>query len=226
MSDPTPIPPATLVPAKLSGGCIMIMIVGGWILALGVWMIWHLMGQVKEMRGFTDPTPQALTPVSPGAEEKKALQDRMAAFGAAVEAKTAAKLELTVADLNHLLAAQPPIDRLKDIAIVEEITDTIRVKVALALNGIPMTGERLYLNGFIHVRPELKKDIGLILLTRSIEVPGRTLTPGFTQTYLEANHLDGLALDEVRKDNKLKTLLSKLSAIRYEPGKVIVEYLP
>ena len=43
--------------------------------------------------------------------------------------------------------------------------------------------------------PALAKDTGLIFLTRSIEVPGRELTPGFTKTYLEANHLDGLALD-------------------------------
>ena len=40
------------------------------------------------------------------------------------------------------------------------------------------------------------------------------------------DHLDGLALDEVRKDDKLKTYLTKLTAIRCEAGKVIAEYLP
>ena len=117
-------------------------------------------------------------------------------------------------------------NRLQDIARVEAITDVIRVKVALALNGIPFTGERLYLNGFISVRPDLKKDLGPVLLTRAIEVPGRTLTEGFTKTYLEANHLDSLALDEVRKDESLKTLLGKITTLRCEPGQVIAEYVP
>ena len=225
MSEATP-PPSNLAPSKLSGGCLMLLIVGGWFLALGIWMVWHLRGQVREMRGFTDPMAQAIAPTAPGAAEKTALLDRLKAFAAAIDAKQPAKLELSVIDLNHLLAAQEPLNRLQDIAKVEEITDSIRVKVALALNGIPFSGERLYLNGFIHVRPELKKDTGLILLTRAIEVPGRTLTPGFTQTYLDANHLDGLALDEIRKDARLTTLLTKLTAVRCEPGKVIAEYLP
>ena len=222
-------PPASAPAApasKLSGGCIMILVVAGWFIALGAWMVWHLYGQVKEMRGFTDSTAQVIAPTAPSGEEKAALQLRLQTFAAAIDAKQPAKLELTAADLNHLLAAQEPVSRLQDIAKVEEITDVIRVKVALAINGIPFSGERLYLNGFIHVRPELKKDTGLVLLTRAIDVPGRELTPGFTKAYLEANHLDGLALDEVRKDDKLKTYLTKLTAIRCEASKVIAEYLP
>ena len=222
--NPTPAPDD---PKKnLSGGCIMMLVVFSWLFALGAWMVWHLYSQVKEMRGFTDPTAQAMAPSAPSGEEKAALQGRLQAFAAAMEAKQAAKLELTVADLNHLLAGQEPVSRLQDIAKVEEITDAIRVKVALAINGIPFTGERLYLNGFISVRPEIRKDTGLIFLTRTIEVPGRELTPGFTKTYLEANHLDGLALDDVRKDEQLKTILSKITTVRCEAGKVIAEYLP
>ncbi len=208
------------------GGLTMLLIVGGWILLLAAWMGWHLYSQVKEIRGFTETRAQAIGPVSPSGDQQAELQGRMKAFAAAVEAKQKAVLELSVADLNHLLGAQEPVSRLKDIAKVEEITDAIRVKVALQLNGIPFTGEQLFLNGFITARPELQKDTGLILLTRTIEVPGNTLTPGFTKTYLEANHLDGLVLDEVRKDEKLKGLLSKLTAIRCEPGKVIVDFVP
>ncbi len=227
MPEDSPAPPPNAAKLKpVSGGCIMILVVFGWLFALGAWMVWHLHGQVKEMRGFTDPTAQAISPSAPSGEEKAALQARLKAFADAIEAKQAAKLELTVTDLNHLLAAQEPVSRLQDIAKVEEITDAIRVKVAFAINGIPFTGERLYLNGFISVRPEIRKDTGLILQTRALEVPGRELTPGFTKTYLEANHLDGLALDEVRKDEKLKALLAKITAVRCEGGKVIAEYLP
>jgi hypothetical protein len=204
----------------------MMLVVAGWIVALGLWMAWHLYGQVREIRTFTDPTAQAISPLAPTGAQKNELQGRLTAFATAIGAKQAATLTLSVDDLNHLLAAQEPVNRLQDIARVEAITDVIRVKVALALNGIPFTGERLYLNGFISVRPDLKKDLGPILLTRAIEVPGRTLTEGFTKTYLEANHLDSLALDEVRKDESLKPLLGKITTLRCEPGQVIAEYVP
>ncbi|MDB6072102.1 MAG: hypothetical protein JWL81_3273 [Verrucomicrobiales bacterium] len=218
--------PAPAPSGKPGNGCIMIAVVAGWLLILGVWMIWNLTRQVKEIRTFADPVAQAIAPQAPTGEEKAALQARLKAFADAIDAKQKAALELTVADLNHLLASQEPVSRLQDIAKVEEITDSIRVKVALALNGIPFSGERLYLNGFILARPELQKDIGLMLLTRDLEVPGKTLTPGFKKTYLDANHLDGLALDEVRKNDKVKTWLSKITAIRCEAGRVIAEYIP
>ena len=226
MPEATPPAAAEVPKSKLSGGCIMMLVVFGWLFALGAWMVWHLYGQVKEMRGFTDPAAQAISPSAPSGEEKAALAARLQSFAASMEAKQASKLELTVTDLNHLLAGQEPVNRLQDIAKVEEITDAIRVKVALAINGIPFTGERLYLNGFISVRPEIRKDTGLMFLTRTIAVPGRELTPGFTKTYLEANHLDGLALVEVRKDEKLKAILAKITAVRCEAGRVIAEYLP
>lgn len=229
--DPLPAPstPENPPPSsnrRLTGGCLMMLVVAGWIVALGLWMAWHLYGQVREIRTFTDPTAQAISPLAPTGAQKSELQGRLTAFATAIGAKQAATLTLSVDDLNHLLAAQEPVNRLQDIARVEAITDVIRVKVALALNGIPFTGERLYLNGFISVRPDLKKDLGPILLTRAIEVPGRTLTEGFTKTYLEANHLDSLALDEVRKDESLKPLLGKITTLRCEPGQVIAEYVP
>jgi len=229
--DPLPAPstPENPPPSsnrRLTGGCLMMLVVAGWIVALGLWMAWHLYGQVREIRTFTDPTAQAISPLAPTGAQKSELQGRLTAFATAIGAKQAATLTLSVDDLNHLLAAQEPVNRLQDIARVEAITDVIRVKVALALNGIPFTGERLYLNGFISVRPDLKKDLGPVLLTRAIEVPGRTLTEGFTKTYLEANHLDSLALDEVRKDEGLKTLLGKITTLRCEPGQVIAEYVP
>ncbi|RYD31949.1 MAG: hypothetical protein EOP86_16785 [Verrucomicrobiaceae bacterium] len=210
----------------MTTGCFMLVLVACWLLALGVWMIWHVYAQVREMRTFTQSTAQVIHPDQPTGDDLAALRARLTAFGKSIDARTADKLELTVADLNHLLSAQEPVNRLKDIAKVEEITDVVKVKVALALNGVPFSGERLFLNGFMTVRPEIKSDSGLVLLTRSVEVPDKTLPPGFTGSYLQANHLDGLALDEVRKDNRLKSLLTQITSTRCEPGKVVLEYTP
>ena len=57
-----------------------------------------------------------------------------------------------------------------------------------------------------------------------MEVPGRSLTPGFTKTYLDANHPGGLAMDEVRKDAALQATLSKITSIRCERGKVVAVF--
>lgn len=205
----------------------MLLLVGFWLAALGIWMVWHVFAQVRDMRTFTDHAPQAIQADAPTGEALADVRARVEAFGAAVKAKSApAKLELSVADLNHLLSAQEPVNRLKDILKVEEITDTVKLKVALALNGIPMSGERLFLNGFITARPEVKSDTGLVLLTRSLEVPGKTVSEGFVNSYLQANHVDGLIFDELRKDDKTNVILAKISTVRCEPGKVILEYTP
>lgn len=232
MSEPSSPPAAAPAPggapstARMTTGCFMLVLVACWLLALGAWMIWHVYAQVREMRTFTDSAPQVIHPDQPTGDDLAALRGRLAAFGQSIDARTAAKLELTVADMNHLISAQEPVNRLKDIAKVEEITDVVKVKVSLALNGVPLSGERLYLNGFITVRPEIKSDTGLVLMTRGVEVPGKTLTSGFTGSYLQANHLDGLVFDEVRKDNRLKNLLSQITSTRCEPGRVVLEYTP
>lgn len=226
MSQPPTSPAVTGSSPRMTTGCILFLLIGFWIVALGGWMAWHLVAQVREMRTFTDSTAQVIHPEQPTGDELAALRGRLTTFGQAIDARTAASLELSVADLNHLISAQEPVNRLKDIARVEDITDVIRVKVALALNGMPFSGERLYLNAFIAVRPEVKSDTGLVLLTRSIEAPGKTLTEGFAERYLQANHLDGLVFDELRKDNRLKGILTKITSTRCEPDKVTLEYNP
>ena len=225
MSDPVP-DPAPAASKRLTPGCLLLLVMGIWLVALGGWMGWRLVGQVREMRGFTDKTAQAMVPLQPDAAALTELRGRLSAFADAVKAKTASALTLTDADLNHLLASQEPVNRLQDIMRVEEITDVIRLRVALAINGIPFTGERLYLNGFINARPEVRSDSGLVLLTRALDVPGREVSDGFRSRYLEANHVDGLVFDEVRKNAEWKAVLDNVTAVRAEPGKVIVEYVP
>ncbi|MES2706713.1 MAG: hypothetical protein V4726_08950 [Verrucomicrobiota bacterium] len=226
MSDPISPPAAAPSSPRMTTGCIMLLFVGFWLAALGAWMVWHMYAQVREMRTFTDHAAQVIHPDQPAGEALAELRGRLEAFAKSVEAGTQAKLELSTADLNHLLSAQEPVNRLKDIVRVEEITDVVKLKVALALNGIPFSGERLYLNGFIMVRPEIKSDSGLVLLTRDLEVPGKTPSEGFKASYLQANHMDGLAFEELRKDNRMKSLLTRITSTRCEPGKVVLEFNP
>lgn len=230
MSNPSPTAsessPSGSAPPALTPGCLLFIVMGVWFALLGGWMTWRMTGQVREMRTFTDSAPRAIAPAQPDAERVQALRARVTEFGNAVEQGAAAKLELDADELNDLLASQEPVNRLKDMMRVEEITDVVKLRVSLALNGIPFTGERLYFNGILTVRPDLRQDVGLVLLTRDLQADGKTVTEGFRNRYLEANHVDGLVFDEVRKNAAWKNILSKISAVRLENGKVILEFAP
>lgn len=202
----------------------MLIFVAVWFAVLGVWMIWHLRAQVAEIRTFTGTTPDVIEPLQPDAETIAGLRERLEAFAAAVEKGERAALDLSVADLNHLIAVQEPLSHLKEAMKVAEIDSLIRLQVAFALNGMP--GERLYLNGFMTARPEVVDGTGLTLVTRSIEVPGKEVSEGFQERYIEAKHLDHLFLDELRQNERIRKVLLKVTAARTEEGRLIVEYLP
>jgi hypothetical protein len=205
------------------------LIVGGvWLLVLGGWMIWTMFAQVKEIRTFADTEPKHVVPAQPTAEQIKALRARINDFGAAVGRSQKAELRLTVDDINTLLASEEAAKPMKENAKVESIGESVKVQVSVAMNGVPLTGERLYLNGFAEITAETDKDKGLKFATKTLSVPGKKVTEGFLTHYKENNHLDTLLLDELRasKDPSIMTVLKKLTTVRLEPGVAILEYAP
>ncbi len=206
------------------------LIVGGvWLLVLGGWMAWSLYGTVKEVRTFTDSEAKPVTPAQPTAEQITALRARINEFGGAVGRKEKAELRLTVEDLNSLLATEEIVKPMREYAKVESIGETVKMQVSVAMNGLPLTGERLYLNGFVELTPRTDKDKGIVLATKAITVPGKTVTEGFITNYKDTNHVDGLLLNELReksKDPSIMEVMQKLTTVRLEPGVAVLEYAP
>jgi hypothetical protein len=213
---------------NITPGCLMLMVGGLWLLVLGGWMVWRLYGQLNEIRTFADTTAKPISPVQPGGDQIAALRTRIQEFGATVGRKEKASLRLTVEDLNTLLSAEETVRGMRENAKVESIGDTVKLQISVALNGVPFSGERYYINGFAEIAPVTDKDKGLKIRTMNLTVPGKTVTEGFLDQYKEHGHLDTLLLDPVRqsKDPSIAETLKKLTSTRLEPGAVVLEYVP
>ena len=207
----------------------MLAMGGAWMLLWGSWMVISLVRQVRELRTFTETVAAPVTPRAATAQEIEALRTRIGAFAAAVEANQAAVLQLSADDLNTLLASDPRVAGMKENVLVEAVTDTaVRLRISLAMNGMPLTGERLFLNGFCEVKPTAHPDKGILLATSSLSVPDRTLTEGFISHYTQANHVDALLLNGIRETTDLRPLniLKQVTTVRMENGQVILDYAP
>jgi len=98
----------------------------------------------------------------------------------------------------------------------------------VAMNGTPFSGERLYINGMADLFPEKNAELGIKLLTRSLTIPGKTVSEGFLNHYKENNHLDTLLLDGLRnsKNPAILEVLKKLTTVRLESGSAVLEFSP
>lgn len=199
-----------------------------WLLVLGGWMVWTLYGQLKEIRKFADTEARLVVPAQPGAELLTELRGRINEFGAAVGRGEKAALRLTVEDLNALLAAEEEARPMRENARVESIGDAVKLQVSLAINGVPFSGERLYINGDAEISPVVDKDNGIKLRTSTLTVPGKSVPDSFLSHYKDHGHLDALLMDPVRnsKNLALMEVIKKLTAVRLEPGAAVLEFVP
>jgi hypothetical protein len=220
-----------LVPAgrRFSPGCLMLAMGGFWMLVWGSWMVISMVRQVQELRGFTDTVAQPVVPRAVAAADVESLRGRLREFAASVQGGRAAALSRGADDLNALLAAEPVLQPMRESAQVEAITPTaIRLRISVAMNGMPLSGERLFLNGQCEVKPVRHPDKGMVLATTSISVPGRELSQGFSEHYRQANHLDTLLMGGIREtvDTTVLGVLKKVTTVRLEEGKVVLDYAP
>ena len=111
---------------------------------------------------------------------------------------------------------------------MESIGETVRLQISVALNGVPFSGELLYLNGFAEVYPVKDKTKGMKLETKALTVPGRTVTEGFFHHYKEQSHLDTLLLEDLRKSSNVAIMevINQVTTIRLEPGAAVLDYAP
>ena len=205
------------------------LIVGGvWLVGITGWVLWSGYSQLREIRTFADKGPKPVSPAQPTGEEIAGLRARVKEFGAAVGRKEKTALRLTVVDLNVLLATEEAAKGLRESARVEEIGDAVRLQLSTALNGVPFSGELLYLNGVVEVSPTVEKDGGLKLRTVSISVPGRSVPDGFVRLCKERDYPGSLLLDPVRESSVpgVAETLKAITNVRLEAGAAVLEYQP
>ncbi len=201
----------------------MLAIGGTAIIALLSWMTYAFFKQGRDVASFTDPKPRTLALTEHAQELLPAVQQRLAAYAAAIEAKQAAELVLSVADLNVLLSADPALESIRQNFRVEQITDHVLADVSWPMNGI---GEQRYFNGQVRCQPVVKPSSGLMIETKSLEVPGREVTPGFVNLYKEMNFLDDMLLKAFREHPTEGPPLKATTAVVAAQDAIILQYTP
>lgn len=198
-------------------GCIIGLIGLVLVVLVGIWAIYTFVTQARQLDAFTDPEPAGLVVPEVGEAERTAVREKVRHFASEMEAGREATLRLDAAELNAMLAAYESLQEMRPLMTVREIgPESLTVQASLPLNTLP--GRRAYLNGLLLLQPGVHEKGGLFLRTLDVQVPGRTVPPGFIQVYQEGvipgksfGFFDEMLLQNFRKDPEIGPFLKKIS---------------
>ncbi|WP_035614859.1 hypothetical protein [Haloferula sp. BvORR071] len=214
-------------------GCLILILALLMLVSLVGFAVWLPFKQATEMEKFTSPTPAPL-PVETVDQAKLAeLTARMEKFSDELkgDAKTPARMELSVEDLNLAIAAYKPVEQLRGTFRVKEITqEALLIDINYKLNGKPrlardgedgpITADPRYLIGSLKGHPLLARR-ELALKVSSLEVPGKTVAEGFME------HFSTLRIFEAAtKDGNIGPAMAALTRAELAPGKLILARVP
>lgn len=206
-------------------GCLIMLILASVAIFLISVSAYSLIQQNKEIDKFTAATPMPLTlPVIEGKEaELNDLHARLQRFrdGLISRPEETTSIELTVSDLNYVLATMTPLQDYKPYFSVKEIRDgAVIADHTRPMNGMPGSGEKRYLNAEVALKPVLAEKM-LVLQVAELTVPGKTVPREFI-AQIPPYRL-GL---EMQKDSVLGPVLEKLTAMEAKTGKLILRRIP
>lgn len=204
-------------------GCIILVIGGVAILTLIIWFVYAGLKQAREIKTFTDDKASIVVLPKPTPEQLKEIRTRLAAYAKAIEESKPADLSLSKEDLNLLIAGDETLESIRSNVAIKQIGEVVTAAVSFPLNGI---GEKRYLNGEMEFTPVVKPSSGLAVDTKSISVPGKTVSEGFVNLYREMNFLDDMLLKAFREHPVLGAPLKKTTSVTLEGGSVVLHFAP
>lgn len=206
-------------------GCLIMMILA----AVAVFLIsvsaYSLIRQNKEIDKFTAAQPAKLREITLEGREA-ALNDlhaRLQRFRDAVvsPADKDAAIELSVDDLNHLLATMEPLRDYRGSFFVKEIGEGVIIADhTRPMNGMPGSGTMRYLNAEITLKPLLAEK-ALVFQVADLKVPEKTVPREFIAQIPPYR----LGVD-LQQDPLLGPVLQKLTAMEAKPGKLELRRKP
>lgn len=198
-------------------GCLfsaLIAIVG--VVGVGVAGFFTYRFAMKLVEDNTSTTPKVLPKVEMTEEQRKTLDDRVAAFKKALDdGADAEPLVLTADELNAVVAEHGKTEGRVYFTIEGE---KLNGEVSLPLDELGFKGR--YFNGKATFRAALEAG-RLVVFADALEVNGRPLPDQFMKGLSNEN----LAKD-VAKDPKNAQVLEKLKTIEIKDGKIIVTAKP
>jgi hypothetical protein len=204
----------------------MIMLI---LAAVAIFLIsvsaYSLIQQNKEIDKFTVAAPMTLTPVVVEGKEPQLndLHARLQRFRDAVisRPKEEARVELSVEDLNFVLATMAPLQDYKPYFFVKEIRDgAVIADHTRPMNGMPGSGEKRYLNAEVTLKPVLAEK-SLVFQVTELTVPNKTVPREFIAQIPPYR----LGLD-LQQDAVLGPVLQQLTAMEAKDNKLILRRLP
>lgn len=186
---------------------------------------YSLIQQNKEIDKFTVAAPMVLpTIVIEGKEaELNELHARLQRFRDTIISRPEeeARIELSVADLNFVLATMAPLQDYRPYFFIKEIRDgAIIADHTRPLNGIPGSGEKRHLNAEVTLKPVLAEK-SLVFQVAALTVPEKTVPREFIAQIPPYR----LGLD-LQKDSVLGPVLQNLTGMEAQGGKLVLRHIP
>jgi hypothetical protein len=221
-----PMPSPENAPARSPfAGCLILLILASVAIFLISVSAYSLIQQNKEIDAFTAsaPTPLTLPMIEGNEAELNDLHARLQRFrdGLISSPEETTSIELTVADLNYVLATMSPLQDYRPYFSIKEIRDgAIIADHTRPMNGMPGSGVKRYLNGVVTLKPLLAENM-LVFQVAELSVPGKTVPREFIAQIPPYR----LGMD-MQKDPLLGPVLEKLTAMEAVAGKLILRRLP
>ena len=234
MSTDSPTPPtapqasedhaaaATKTPSTGGGrsplfGCLFGLFGVLFFAALITWSLWQGIGQSKVIDTFTvsEPVLQAVQALP--ADAAMAFQSKLETFATALDGGTRAETKVSVAELNHLIAATEALADLRGQLSVESIRDgEIHCSICYPLNGLPWENRKRYLVGQLRMKPEITDGHPAFRVTQLV-VPGKHIPEWFTRQFA-IYHL----LERYQKDPVMANRMGQLSALETDGDQLVL----
>jgi hypothetical protein len=147
-----------------------------------------------------------------------ALRDRVREFGMLVKEAKAAELKLSAQDLNDLIGHEDATIDFRKMVAFDDIDDRLRARVAMPLQTLFRGGKFRYLNADMTFKIELQSKQPMLEIDTITPQTGGVIPEGFLNYMRDNSNLLGTFKD----DKKLSPILSRISSLHLEDGKVVV----
>jgi hypothetical protein len=196
-------------------GCLTCVVLGLLTLLLAALAVRAVKSKINT---WTDSQPMELPKVAMSDAEYQSLEQRVTAFGDAMEqGKPIEPLILTERDINALLAKAAKTEELADKVYVSVNGDQVTGQVSIPLSFLGWFGRGRYLNGEVTFNVSLENGV-LIVTAQEIKVKGKPLP----ETFMTQLRRENLAKDAY-KDPENAEAIRKLDSIEVQDSKAIIK---
>ncbi len=165
---------------------------------------------------FAAETPVEIATASPDDDEWEPVQQKLAAFAAAFDAKEAHTLTLSAAELNAMIGRLEVLAPFRGNTRLKIEGGRASAEVSHELNTLKRN-KRAWLNGTLTLLPEVREG-ELFLSVTGVDVPGKEIPADFKDNYAR---MDFLAFYK-KRDERLRAMLGLVEAVRAENDTVVV----